>query len=192
MAKNSESDRVEATTPSPESEKSGKGRPTPSRKDAQAQRAQPLVGANARPATKVDKQQVADARLRAREGYAAGDDRYLPDRDKGPQRRYVRDFVDARTSLGEWMLPLMLAVVFMTFVANELVQLISIFTIWGYLAALIIDSIFLGRSLKKRLTTQFGADKIQPGFQWYAIMRSLQMRRLRLPKPQVRRGEYTR
>lgn len=192
MAKNPESDRSGESTPITEAEQSGKGRPTPSRKESQAQRAQPLVGANSRPVAKVDKQQAADARLRAREGYAAGDDRYMPDRDKGPQRRFARDFVDARTSLGEWMLPLMIAVVLMTFVANEVVQLISIFTIWGYLAALIIDSVFLGISLKKRLITKFGADKLQPGFQWYAIMRSLQMRRLRLPKPQVRRGQYPR
>ena len=192
MAKNSESDRSGESTPIAEAEQSGKGRPTPSRKESQAQRAQPLVGANSRPVAKVDKQQAADARLRAREGYAAGDDRYMPDRDKGPQRRFARDFVDARTSLGEWMLPLMIAVVLMTFVANEVVQLISIFTIWGYLAALIIDSVFLGISLKKRLSAKFGEDKLQPGFQWYAIMRSLQMRRLRLPKPQVSRGQYPR
>lgn len=170
----------------------GKGRPTPSRKEAQSLRAQPLVGAGARPATKQDKQQLADARLRAREGYAAGDDRYLPDRDKGPQRKFTRNFVDARTSLGEWMLPLMLVVVLMTFVANEVVQLVSIFTIWGYLVVLVLDSVLLGRKLKKLLTEKFGAANIQPGTQWYGIMRSLQMRRLRLPKPQVRRGEYPR
>jgi len=170
---------------------SAKGRPTPKRKDAQAQRAQPLVGGRKKP-TKVDREKQNEARIRAREGYAAGDDRYLPERDKGPQRRYIRDYVDARTSLGEWMLPLMLAVVMMTFVANEVIQLISIFTIWGYLGVLIIDSVFLGNRLKKKLSEQFGADKLQPGYQWYAIMRSLQMRRLRLPKPQVKRGAYPR
>ncbi len=175
----------------PQNEAATKGRPTPKRKDAQAQRAQPLVGGTKK-VTKADREQTNEARIRAREGYAAGDDRYLPDRDKGPQRRFVRDYVDARTSLGEWMLPLMLAVVMMTFVANETIQLISIFTIWGYLGVLIIDSVLLGNRLKKNLSEKFGADKLQPGFQWYAIMRSLQMRRLRLPKPQVKRGAYPR
>lgn len=176
---------------SPQEAASSKGRPTPKRKDAQAQRAQPLVGGTKRP-SKVDKEKQATARLQAREGYAAGDDRFLPDRDKGPQRRFVRDYVDARTSLGEWMLPLMLAVVMMTFVANEVIQLISIFTIWGYLGVLIIDSVIMGNRMKKKLGEKFGEQNLQPGFQWYAIMRSLQMRRLRLPKPQVKRGEYPR
>lgn len=174
------------------SDTSGKGRPTPKRKEAQAQRAQPLVGQRSSKMTKQDKQQVADARMRARAGYAAGEDRFLPDRDRGPQRRYIRDYVDARTSLGEWMLPLMLAVVFMTFVANETIQLISIFTIWGYLAVLVIDSVFMVRRLKKRLLEKFPREPLQRGYQNYAIMRSIQMRRLRLPKPQVKRAEYPR
>lgn len=90
------------------------------------------------------------------------------------------------------MLPLMLAVVFMTFVANETIQLISIFTIWGYLAVLVIDSVFMVRRLKKRLLEKFPREPLQRGYQNYAIMRSIQMRRLRLPKPQVKRAEYPR
>lgn len=167
-----------------------KGRPTPSRKEAQAQRAQPLVGSAARPRTKTEKQAVADARERTRAGYAAGEDRYLTVRDKGPQRRYARDFVDARTSIGEWMLAIMFLALIMTFIDNQVINLISLFTIWGYLAAMIIDSTILSVNLKRRLIAKFGAEKLEKGVSWYAIMRSIQFRRLRLPKPQVRRGEY--
>ena len=35
-----------------------------------------------------------------RRGFEQGDEKYLPARDKGPVRRYVRDFVDARLSIG--------------------------------------------------------------------------------------------
>ena len=35
-----------------------------------------------------------------------GDERYLPARDKGPVKRYIRDYVDARFSLGEAFMPL--------------------------------------------------------------------------------------
>lgn len=170
---------------------SGKGRATPSRKEAQARRAQPLVGSAAKP-TKADKQRIAEARERARIGYAAGEDRYLPERDKGPQRRYVRDYIDARTSFAEWMLPLMLLVVLMTFVANEVVQLVSIIVIWGYLFVLVVDSTIMGNRLKKRLAEKFGAGNVQSGSVWYAVMRSMQLRRLRLPKPHVKRGEFPR
>lgn len=169
----------------------GKGRPTPSRKEAQARRAQPLLGSSAKP-TKADKQRVMEARERARIGYAAGEDRYLPDRDKGPQRRFVRDFIDARTSFAEWMLPLMLIIVIMTFVANEVVQLVSIITIWGYLAVVVFDSTIMANRLKKQLAAKFGQGNVQSGSAWYGIMRSMQLRRLRLPKPQVSRGQFPR
>ena len=42
-----------------------------------------------------------------REGMRTGDERYLPARDKGPVRRYVRDFVDARLCMAELLLPLL-------------------------------------------------------------------------------------
>jgi hypothetical protein len=34
-------------------------------------------------------------------------------------------------------------------------------------------------------------DKVEKGLRWYAAMRSIQMRGMRLPKPQVKRGNKT-
>ena len=45
---------------------------------------------------------------------AAGDPKYLPARDKGPQKKYVRDYVDARWSLGEVLLPMLVLVILAT------------------------------------------------------------------------------
>ena len=41
----------------------------------------------------------------------------------------------------------------------------------------------------KKLAAKFGADKVEK-VRWYAAMRALQLRPLRLPKPQVKRGQY--
>lgn len=187
-----ESNEANVTETTPDKMAGTKGKPTPTRKQSQSNRAQPLVANSRRPVSSADKAAVADARERARQGYAAGEDKFLPARDKGPQRRFVRDFVDARTSLGEWMLPLMIVIVVTTFIDNMVVQSISLFTIWGYLAILIVDSVILGTKLKRALIAKFGAEKLQPGFQWYAIMRSIQIRKLRMPKTQVKRGQYPR
>jgi hypothetical protein len=53
---------------------------------------------------------------------------------------------------------------------------------------IVLDSFVTGFRLKKQLAERFAGEN-KRGAVAYALMRSLQMRRLRLPKPQVKRGE---
>ncbi len=53
-----------------------------------------------------------------------------------------------------------------------------------------LDMVFLGIRVNRRIAEKFGKDKRERGLAWYAAMRSLQMRFMRLPKPQVKRGQY--
>ncbi|NLB46881.1 MAG: DUF3043 domain-containing protein [Microbacteriaceae bacterium] len=167
----------------------GKGRPTPTRREAQAAKAQPLVASKDKAARKAQRQKDAEVRERARVGMMQGDERYLTARDRGPQRRYVRDYVDARLSIGEFLIPAMLVILLMTFLPAQW-QIASMIAIWGYLGLSIIDAVFLGINLKRRLATKFGAENVQPGFRWYAAMRAFQFRLLRMPKPQVKRFQF--
>lgn len=167
----------------------GKGRPTPSRKQAEAANARPIVGSKDKALLKEQRRQQAEARERARLGMMQGDDRFLTPRDKGPQRRYVRDYVDARWSVGELLIPMMLVVLVMTFIPGVM-QVVSLIVIWAFVGLAILDAVFLGFRLKKRLGEKFGEDRVQPGFRWYAAMRAFQFRPLRVPKPQVKRGEF--
>ncbi|MFN3707019.1 DUF3043 domain-containing protein [Microcella sp.] len=167
-----------------------KGRPTPTRKEREAARKRPLVPDDRKRARAENRQRMAEARERAREGLARGEERYLPQRDRGPQRRYVRDYVDARTSFGEFMIPVMFLVIIATFLPSVDAQFIAIISLWGFFLIAIADSILLGYLVKRRLRKKFGDDKVEKGVGWYAGMRALQLRVLRLPKPQVKRGEY--
>lgn len=173
----------------PEDQKVGKGRPTPSRREAQAAKAQPLVGSRDKAARKVQRQKEAEFRERARVGMMQGDERYLTPRDKGPQRRFVRDYVDARISIGEFLIPAMLVVLLMTFLPAQW-QAYSLIAIWAYLGLSIIDAVVLGLMLKRKLTEKFGEASVQPGYRWYAAMRAMQFRMLRMPKPQVKRFQF--
>lgn len=164
----------------------GKGKPTPKRREAQAAKSRPLAGNQSKEAKKVQKLRMNEARERARVGMMAGDERYLPARDKGPQRRFVRDYVDARISIGEFLIPAMVLVLLMTFLPAQW-QVFSLLAIWGYLLLSVLDAVILGFILKKKLEEKFGAAQVQPGFRWYAGMRAMQFRMLRMPKPQVRR-----
>lgn len=168
----------------------GKGHPTPTRKEREAANLRPLVSNDRRAAGKESRAKMAIARDRARIGMAAGEEKYLPVRDKGAQRRYIRDFVDARFSVGEVLIPVMFIVIILTVVNNEYAQLLGIAGLWLFFLIAVIDSVILGMRLNRKLAERFGADKVQSGNRWYAAMRAMQLRLMRLPKPQVKRGQY--
>ncbi|MBK0421388.1 DUF3043 domain-containing protein [Leucobacter sp. CSA2] len=167
----------------------GKGRPTPSRKQAEAANQRPIVGSKDKSVQREMRRQQNESRERARVGMMQGDERYLTARDRGPQRRWVREYVDARWNVGELLIPMMLVVLVMTFIPG-VVQVISLFVIWGFVFLMVLDAVFLGFRLKKKLAARFGEDNVQPGFRWYAAMRAFQFRMLRVPKPQNKRGEF--
>ena len=88
------------------------------RKEREAARKRPLVPARSK-LTKEERRKRSEQRLTARAGLEAGDERYLPLRDKGPQKRMVRDIVDSRFTVGEFMIPLMFAVIIVTFLPDS-------------------------------------------------------------------------
>ena len=135
----------DSQTPAPVTEESHsgtKGRPTPSRKEAQRARKQFLKTPNDPKAAKAA-QREADrtAKQRAREGMAAGDEKYLPARDRGPAKAFTRDFVDSRFTIAEYFIFIAVAVLLLGFIKN---QTLSTFISTGFFAitALIaLDSI---------------------------------------------------
>lgn len=169
----------------------GKGRPTPKRKDAQAARRQPLVPADREAARKQAKADARLQRVKQREAFSRGDEKALPPRDRGPIRRLIRDTVDARWNIGEILLPLMLLMLVMTVIPNRGFQVAALFLVWVVLVVGIVDSVLLWRRLKKRIRERFDEDPPR-GSAAYAVMRAMQMRMSRMPKPQVKRGDQPR
>lgn len=172
----------------------GKGHATPSRKEREAANKRPLVPDDRRAAAKANRAALAADRERARIGMAAGDERYLPRRDRGPQRKYVRDYVDARWNIGELMVPLMLIVIVMTFADTVYVSGLSlaelgVISMWAFIILVFIDGYVLNFLIRRRVKQKFGVENVERGLGWYAAMRALQLRPMRMPKPQVRRGQ---
>ena len=168
----------------------GKGRPTPTRREREAANLRPLVGSDRKAANKESRAKYNEARDRARIGMANGEEKFLPARDKGPQRRYVRDYVDARFSVGELMIPVMLVIIVLTLIDNYEVQVLSILALWGFFILAVMDCLLAGALVGRRMAAKFGKENVAKGYRWYAAMRCLQLRPMRLPKPQVKRGQY--
>jgi hypothetical protein len=168
---------------------SGKGQATPSRKEREAANKRPLVGEKTKEGRKLSREQVTAERKAAREGMMRGEEKYLPIRDRGPQKKMVRDIIDARFSLGEMILPAMFIFLIATTINVYTVQLASLITMWILFAAVVADALIVGRRVERELSAKFGHGKLERGLRWYAAMRSLQMRPMRMPKPQVKRGK---
>ena len=190
MAKREKSDDNVGYELNTDSASVGKGRPTPTRKEREAANLRPLVSDDRRAAAKESRAKMAQQREKARVGMAAGEEKFLPMRDKGAQRRWLRDYVDARFSVGEVLIPVMFIVIVLTFVNNDLTQLIGILGLWAFFIIAVIDAVVLGYVVTRKISERFGADKVQRGTRWYAAMRAMQLRLIRLPKPQVKRGQF--
>ncbi|TIC80909.1 DUF3043 domain-containing protein [Nocardioides sp. GY 10127] len=175
-------------TPVVEPKEGGKGRPTPTRKEAEAAARARATGAVAPGDKKAQRAARADQQSRMREAMRTGDERYLPLRDKGPERRFVRDFVDARFSVVEIMLPLLLVSILLTYSGVETLMLLGNAIVMAMLLLAILDLTWMRFRLHKQLNARFPGSSAIKGSTWYAITRAVQVRFLRLPKPQVKMG----
>ena len=173
----------------PESTPIGKGRPTPTRREREEANRRPLV-ATGKEAQKAQRARLAEVRERQRVGMANGEEKFLPERDKGPQRKFIRDYVDARYSVGEAMIPIMVLVIVMSIIQVAAIQMITLFVLWGFFIVAVIDCLVVGRLVTSKLTEKYGAGNVQRGNKWYAAMRAMQMKPMRMPKPQIKRGQY--
>ncbi|MCU1475265.1 DUF3043 domain-containing protein [Amnibacterium sp.] len=169
---------------------SGKGRATPSRREAEQARRRPLVPTDRKQAQRTSRTAAAAERERVRVGMARGEERYLPARDKGPQRRFVRDAVDARWTIGEFLIPIFIVFFIGTFVTPVGIQVYLEFVLYGVLALTILDALLVAWSVRRKLAARLGGkDKVDRGLNLYTVMRAAQFRSLRTPKPQVKRGD---
>nr|WP_329811961.1 DUF3043 domain-containing protein [Streptomyces sp. GSL17-113] len=166
-----------------------KGRPTPKRNEARGPRrtmaSKPMTR---KEAVKRQREARRADMARQREALASGDERYLPARDKGPVRRLARDFVDARYSVAEFFLPMAVIILVLSMLPSMQLKNISLLLWLVVILLIVIDSIGISVRLKKKVRERY-PDENRRGAIAYALMRTLQMRRMRLPKPQVARGE---
>lgn len=166
-----------------------KGRPTPKRSQAEKKRVtNRLAPAANREQKKILKQQARELRSRQRDAYLRGDESALPPRDRGAMRRFVRNYIDSRRTVGEFFLPVIVLVLFMTVIPVVEVQLFAIAMMYSTLIISVLDGIRLNRNIKREVAIRFPGENAK-GLGMYGWLRSTQIRKLRAPLPQVKRGD---
>jgi hypothetical protein len=167
-----------------------KGRPTPSRKEAEAARKQAIkVPRDPKAAKAAERDRARETRAKQMEALRGGDERYLPARDQGPVKKFARYWVDSRFQLASYFLPLALVILLTGFLklpdkTANYVRSIETAVLLGMILTTLLTYFFVNNALKK----QFPDPLDRKGAAWYATMRSAMPRRLRQPKPTVRQG----
>lgn len=180
----------EQSDPSPAgSTTGGKGRPTPKRRDAEAAaRARAKTPKTRKEQAAARRDQRAKAHDRMREAMRTGDDQYLPARDKGPVRRFIRDFIDVRLSYVEFLIPILLLGLVLGWTGNVTAAGWANALLMGTLLLVIIDLVIMRFRLRREIQRRFPEASLK-GTTYYAVTRSLQMKFMRMPKAQVKFGQ---
>lgn len=162
-----------------------KGRPTPTRKEAEAAaRERARLAANPKALRAAQKARRKDAMRELRQAYRTADESKLPERDKGPVKRLIRDVVDSRLGFAELFAPLLLIILVLSAINPVLGQGMWITAVVLVVLDLVWVRFRVRREVRRRLP-----GKPLKGITYYALVRSLQLRILRLPKPQVKIGQ---
>ncbi len=175
-----------ASTSSPPLTEAASGRPvrksvpTPSRREAEAARRQRLNPVRTKKEAKAyQREQQAKARQRA---MAATESR--------PEMVLMRDYVDARWNVAEFMLPVMITMLALSMVGNVWPPLVVITMVatWVLLAAVLLDLTIMWRGFKKVLAERY-PNSSPKGLMMMAANRAMMMRRFRNPPARIKRGE---
>lgn len=181
----------------------GKGRATRSRKEAEAQRRRPLIPADRQAAKKeakrLQREREREYYAKQREAMRTGDDRYMPLRDRGRVRRFIRDYVDSRYKLSEFILFVMViclvamlgfAMVPLSASTTNLILSIVTYGFYALLILSVLEGLITWRMLKPKIRSRYPNDDLGRVAWFYMYTRMLTFRRMRSPSPLVKRGEY--
>ncbi len=167
----------------------GKGRPTPTRKEAEAAaKARAKVPRTRKEQMQRQRQTKSESSKQVRAAMKSGDERYLLARDKGPVRRFIRDYVDSRFSFVELMIPILIVTMVLGYSGNASLATVGNTLLFGMLLLVVLDLVLLRRRIRKQLAVRFPDESVK-GTTYYAVTRSLQMKFMRMPKPKVKIGQ---
>ena len=171
------------------SNESGKGRPTPKRKESESARKQGIsVPKDPKAARRAASARDREARAKSRAGLMAGDPAYFPRRDAGPVKAQVRDYVDRRRTVGEFFVPFAFVVLLLGLINNPTVQTTVVYVWTSVLLLVVLDTILVGILLGRSLPKEFPQKSDRKGAVSYGVLRALQLRRFRIPPPRLKAG----
>ncbi len=166
-----------------------KGAPTPKRSEAQANRRQPYQApADRKAAAQQSKQRGREDRMRRTAALQRGENWALPRKDQGPVRALARDVVDSRRGIGEYYMVMVVVLIVLLVLPGSETKVLADAIVVALLALIGVEGWLVGRKVKRLAAERFPGQSTQ-GVVMYTTMRGISMRRMRVPKPRVSRGD---
>jgi hypothetical protein len=159
----------------------GKGRPTPKRRDARKRR-RTATPANRKEAAALRRNRLREQRGEQRRALQTGDERHLPPRDAGPAKKLARDYVDGRFTMGQIFFGMIALVFGLAFIPNPAVVAAANLLVLAVFLGVVLDAVRVGRGARRAVEAKYGV-KESTGIVAYAMLRSMQPRRMRRPPP---------
>ncbi|MDY5584575.1 MAG: DUF3043 domain-containing protein [Arcanobacterium sp.] len=176
-----------------------KGAPTPKRKDVEAKNRRPVV-ANRKNLSREEKREIRlENRRRSDEIYRkqqqamrTGDEANMPYQHRGKVRSWGRDYIDASAPISAFFMPIALLILPLLFLQRYIPSVTVYITLGLYIIFFVmtLHAVYLARRTKNGAIAKFGAGEIPRGFTFQMFSRCYYPRRWRLPKAQVKRGEF--
>lgn len=173
-----------------------KGHPTPKRSQSEARNLKPLVPADRKAADKASREQKRAEQQHAYERMMAGDERYFRTRDRGPLAAYIRDYIDARYSIGEIFVPLSFAILIALLVIGQggtratMTSFVALMSIYIMFVLAIIDALVVWFIVRHKLAKKYPDKHLPWSYVFYVFGRCFQFRSWRQPKPRVKRRQF--
>jgi hypothetical protein len=181
--------KSEPTAPQAVTKPGGKGRPTPSRREAEAAaKARAKVPRDRKEQARAQRASRNESSKSVRAAMKAGDERSDLPSNRGPVRRFIRDLVDSRFSFIELMIPLLIVTMVMGYSGNARLAGIGNTILMGTILLVLLDMVMLRMKLRRELTRRFPDEPLK-GTTYYAVSRAMQMKFMRLPKSKVKIGQ---
>lgn len=153
--------------------------PTPTRRQAELERRQRLNPVRTK----------KQARAYDREQQAKGRQKAMAASESRPEMVLMRDWVDSRWNIAEFMLPVMIVVLALSMLGNAWQPLVigTMVATWVLLAAVLVDLTLMWRGFK-RLLSQRLPNSLPKGIMMIAVNRAMMIRRFRNPPARIKRG----
>jgi hypothetical protein len=164
-----------------------KGRPTPKRSEAEKRRRPYTAPADRKEANRQFRERDKAARSRKMQGMQRGEQWALPPRDRGPVKELARDYVDSKRRFSEFYMYGLLVLLVMLFIRSSVVQSIVPPLVIAAVLIMLVEGYWIGRKVRAIAQERLPGESTQ-GVRLYAAMRTLQIRKLRVPKPRVKPG----